>query len=142
VLLGAASGQALAAGTNQVLMLSLRIRSPASKGRLDVAFGDIPVFREIGSVNAAVLPGDYVNAVVAVGTRQNILQLDLSEINTVGAKLTMGGTPGQSYQILVSTNLRDWKVLTTVTAAPTGLVEILDIDAKQNAVRFYRALAQ
>ena len=54
----------------------------------------------------------------------------------------MGGTPGRSYQFMVSTNLADWTVLTTVTATSTGLVEALDPEAKQHPIRFYRAVAQ
>jgi hypothetical protein len=54
----------------------------------------------------------------------------------------MGGTPGNTYQILVSTDLMNWSLLEVVTATPEGLIEILDADAQNFPFRFYRALMQ
>jgi hypothetical protein len=139
VLIGAPPGEAFGAGTNQVLVLSLRVKP--GKGPVEVAFGDSPVRRQFVSADAEVLSGDFINAVIILGTMENILQLDVSQINDAGARLSMSGTPGRSYQIMVSTNLTNWTVLTTVTATSTGLVEASDAEAKQYSMRFYRAVA-
>jgi hypothetical protein len=100
------------------------------------------VQREFVSRDAEVLPGDYLNAAIQVGGLQNVLNLDVSQIAGGGTKLTMNGTPGRSYQILVSNSLSDWTALTTVTASATGLVEAWDSEAKKHSTRFYRAVAQ
>jgi hypothetical protein len=68
--------------------------------------------------------------------------VDLSNTNGGGAVFTEGGTPGSVYEIQVSTNLVDWTVLATVTATSTGIIEILDTDARNYPQRFYRAVPQ
>lgn len=75
-------------------------------------------------------------------TPTNTLQLDTTGIQNTGAKLSMMAVPGRTYQILTSTNLINWTLMNTVTATPTGLLEILDTNAKNNPKRFYKALAQ
>ena len=142
VLLGMPPGQAFTAATQQVLVLTLKIRQPALQEHLDVAFGNDPVLREIGSVDAEVLSAGFVNGAVTVENPLHRLQIDVSQIAAVGAKLSMAGLPGRSYQIQGSTNLLDWTILSTVTATPAGLVEAVDATAKDSPTRFYRALAQ
>ena len=109
---------------------------------LGIAFNESPVLREFVSADAEVLPGDYVNTSILVGGLQNVLKLDVSQITGGGTRLTMNGAPDRSYQIMISANLSDWTVLTTVTASSTGLVEAWDPEAKHHQIRFYRAVAQ
>ena len=59
-----------------------------------------------------------------------------------GAVYTEGGTPDGVYQIQVSTDLIHWTLLDIVTASSTGIIEILDADARDYPKRFYRAVAQ
>jgi hypothetical protein len=72
----------------------------------------------------------------------NVIQIDTADINTTGLQLTMGGTPGRVYQVQTSTDLRNWTLLETVTATPTGIITVLDEAAKTLPHRFYRAVAQ
>ena len=82
-LIGLTPGAAFAAGTHQVLVLSLRVKP--DKGNLEVAFSDSPVWRQFVSVHAEALPGDFINATIIAGPVDNTLQLDLSRINDLGA---------------------------------------------------------
>ena len=141
VLIGVSPGAAFTTGTHEVLVLSLRIKS-AGNGSLTVAFNDSPVQREFVSTDAEELSGDYLNASIVVSSVQPTLKLDVSQISNTGTRLILNGAPDQSFQIMVSTNLVDWNVLTTVTSASTGMVEAWDPEAKQYPIRFYRAVAQ
>ena len=121
-------------------MLTMQVKS-AGNGTLGIAFGDSPVLREFVSADAEVLSGDYVSTSILVGGVPNVLNLDASQITDGGTRLIMNGTPDRTYQIMVSTNLSDWTVLTTVTASSTGLVEAWDPEAKKHPIRFYRSAA-
>lgn len=70
------------------------------------------------------------------------LQLPPENISDEGARISMGGTPGRTYQIEASTDLLHWIVIDTVTATPTGIIEILDAEARRFPQRFYRALSR
>ncbi len=72
---------------------------------------------------------------------QGRLMLDVSNPEA-GVKITMGGTPGQLYQVQASTNLVDWVVLTDVVASPAGYLEVLDTEAALYPTRFYRAVTE
>jgi hypothetical protein len=72
----------------------------------------------------------------------NDLQINASQITTNGVQLTLAGTPGQVYQVQVSSDLLNWVLLETVTATPTGIIGVLDAAAKNFPYRFYRAVAQ
>lgn len=48
------------------------------------------------------------------------------------------GPPGNSYTIQFSTNLADWLTLTNVTVT-NSMFEVVDLDATNSALRFYRA---
>jgi Bacterial Ig domain len=73
---------------------------------------------------------------------QNKLVISVSAENDDAARMAMGGTPGRPYRIDYSTDLTTWTPLTTVTATAEGLVEILDIEARNQPQRFYRAIEQ
>ncbi len=66
----------------------------------------------------------------------------ISDVNGAGATLTMAGAPCGSYQILASADLLTWTVINTVIASPTGIIEILDTEAKNNPTRFYRVVEE
>jgi len=70
------------------------------------------------------------------------LRLNASQVSNTGAQLTVAGTPGKVYQIEVSVDLVHWTVLETVTATPTGVIEILDAAAKAYPKRFYQAVPE
>ncbi|MCL4786974.1 MAG: cohesin domain-containing protein, partial [Verrucomicrobia bacterium] len=140
VMIALPPGETFADGTHQVLVLSLKVKA-AGSGSLELAISNGPVQRGFVSAEAESLAGDYINASIIVGGAQHVLRLDVTQITETGTKLFMNGMPGQPYQILVSSNLVDWTVLTTVTASSTGLVEAWDADAKEHPIRFYRAVA-
>jgi hypothetical protein len=48
------------------------------------------------------------------------------------------GIPGHSYDIQVSSNMQDWTTLTTVAAAPNGLILYTDTSPQGSGQRFYR----
>lgn len=58
----------------------------------------------------------------------------------LGAMLYGIGQPGQSYQIRVSTNLTDWRVIGTETAGPDGLFAFQDTAAPHFWSRFYQVV--
>jgi hypothetical protein len=73
-----------------------------------------------------------------------VLQITLPQISSpsflanAGLQLNFSGDIGRSYQVLASTNLADWVVLTNMTA--TGLsTPFTDAGASAYARRFYRA---
>jgi uncharacterized repeat protein (TIGR01451 family) len=85
--------------------------------------------------DAAYLPQRFYRAV---------LQLTLPQISSPaflsngGLQLNFSGDVGRNYQVLASTNLVDWVVLTNMTA--TGLsTTFTDSDASGYPCRFYRA---
>jgi hypothetical protein len=86
--------------------------------------------------------GETVGIVTLNFIEKNRLQIDPSDLAHTGAKLTMGGTPGQNYQIQASTDLKNWTLLNTVPANSMGLIEIIDSGATNMPARFYRAVAQ
>jgi hypothetical protein len=86
--------------------------------------------------------GEAVGFVTLEFLPPNQIQIDASQISTNGVQLTLGGTPGQVYQIQVSTDLVNWVLLETVTATPTGIMSVVDDAAKNFPHRFYRAVAQ
>jgi hypothetical protein len=85
---------------------------------------------------------DFATVTLLFSSATNRLQIDASGVKANGAKLSMMGTPNQTYQIQVSTNLVQWSLMSTVTATSTGVMEILDADSKNYPQRFYRAVAQ
>jgi hypothetical protein len=86
--------------------------------------------------------GEAVGFVTLEFLPPNQIQIDASEIATTGVQLTLGGTPGQVYDVQVSTDLLNWSLLETVTASPTGIIGVLDAAAKNLPDRFYRAVAE
>lgn len=72
--------------------------------------------------------------------RPKQLVIVVSPENDGAAELVMAGAPGRTYRIDVSDNLLEWSELTVVVATPTGIIEILDIEAKNQPQRFYRAV--
>ena len=48
------------------------------------------------------------------------------------------GIPGHNYDIQVSSNMQDWTTLTTVAAAPNGLILYTDTPPLGSGQRFYR----
>jgi hypothetical protein len=71
-----------------------------------------------------------------------LLHIDVSNISSAGAQLTMSAIPGQVYEVQASTNLVDWVNLKTVTADSSGIIQVLDTSAKDCPQRFYRAMTQ
>jgi hypothetical protein len=86
--------------------------------------------------------GEAVGFVTLEFLPPNDLQINASQITTNGVQLTLAGTPGQVYQVQVSSDLLNWVLLETVTATPTGIIGVLDAAAKNFPYRFYRAVAQ
>jgi hypothetical protein len=86
--------------------------------------------------------GQGIGIVTLKFVRANELQLDASGMQDAGVELTMGGTPGQSYAIEASTDFVHWTVLSIETADSTGVIQILDAQAKNFPQKFYRAVLQ
>ena len=68
--------------------------------------------------------------------------LDASGLQETGTQVVLAATPGQVYQMQVSSDLVHWTVLGTAAANATGVVEVLDPLARTSPYRFYRALLQ
>jgi hypothetical protein len=140
VLLGLPSGTAFVAGTQQVLLVTLRAQSPITVAETLVAFGDIPVFREVGSVTAEVLPADYDPARISFGTN-----LAPTLGITLGAnarpQLLLSGPAGSICRVeyLAPLSATNWLPLTTVTLGSTNAV-VVDPQPATNQTRFYRAV--
>ncbi len=74
------------------------------------------------------------------------LVLTVESLSTAGvidrARVTAEAERLRPYDILVSTNLMDWSVLTTVPASAAGLLEFIDAELPQEPMRFFRARMQ
>jgi hypothetical protein len=86
--------------------------------------------------------GETVGVIVITFIAQNEITIDASDLNTTGTEITMGGAPGRLYDVQVSTDLVNWSLLESVLATPTGIISVLDADAKNCPQRFYRAVAK
>jgi hypothetical protein len=86
--------------------------------------------------------GSCVGVIIINFMSTNLLHLDVSNIATTGAALTLAGVPDKTYLIQSSTNLVDWTDLGTATADTMGIIQILDAAAKNFPQRFYRAISQ
>ena len=140
MLLGLPSGTAFVAGTQQVLLVTLRAQSPITVAETLVTFGDTPVFREVGSVTAEVLPADYHPARITFGTN-----LAPTFGITLGAnarpQLLLSGPAGSICRVeyLGPLSATNWLPLTTVTLGSTSAV-VVDPQPATNQTRFYRAV--
>ncbi|HXR07283.1 MAG TPA: MBG domain-containing protein, partial [Candidatus Acidoferrum sp.] len=88
------------------------------------------------------LGGNCVGVIVINFMPTNLLHLDLANLSTTGAALTMAGVPGRVYVIQASTNLADWVDVSAVTADSMGIIQLLDSAARNCPQRFYRAKPQ
>jgi len=86
--------------------------------------------------------GECVGIILINFMPTNSLKINMPAGQSTGAQLIMAGIPNRVYQIQASTNLVDWTTLNTVTADPTGIIELLDAAAINYPHRFYRAEAQ
>jgi hypothetical protein len=86
--------------------------------------------------------GQDVGIVTLKFMAPNRLQLDLSNVQSTGAQITMAGIPGRLYAIQASTDFVHWTTIESATASSTGLIQFLDCQAKTCAKRFYRAVLQ
>ena len=59
VVLALPAGQAFAAGTRQLVIVTFTVASGAARGMTPINFGDQPVTREIAGVNGSVQPADF-----------------------------------------------------------------------------------
>ena len=67
VLLAVPAGQSFAAGTNEIVRVSLRVSTSVSSAvQTTVAFSDQPVSREITTANVDVLPSVFQSGTVSV----------------------------------------------------------------------------
>ncbi|MGA2555719.1 MAG: MBG domain-containing protein, partial [Verrucomicrobiota bacterium] len=88
------------------------------------------------------LGGNCVGVIIINFMPTNLLHLDIANICTTGAALTMAGVPGRVYLIQGSINLADWVDVSTVTADSMGIMQVLDSAARNCPQRFYRAKPQ
>ncbi len=76
------------------------------------------------TVNPAVLAATPNNWGRQYGAPNGPTHLDVSHWLDTGVQVVVGGTPGQVYQIQASDDLLHWTVLETVSAGPTGAIEL------------------
>jgi hypothetical protein len=87
-----------------------------------------------------VTPLPLVLHIEGVVTNQSVFDLDIEAGPSADwAHVTAAAEANRAYEILVSTNLFDWSVLTNLNADPTGLLEFMDEDVHTNTMRFFRA---
>jgi len=84
--------------------------------------------------------GEGIGVIVVQFVEAKRLEVDATDIDTTGVELTMGANPGGVYDIQASTDLINWTTIETVRATSTGVVEVLDSEAKSCPHRFYRAV--
>ena len=140
VLLGLPVGAAFAAGTQQVLVVSFRTNSPAGLTETTVSFSDSPVFREVGSVGAEVLPADFVSARVTFGTIEPPA-LKIAKGAGDQIQLLLSGPPGAVCRVecLNALGATNWSPLSTLTLESTNAV-VVNPQPGTNRARFYRAV--
>jgi hypothetical protein len=86
--------------------------------------------------------GQCVGSVIINLVASYQLQIDTSNLNGSGTKLTMGGEPNEQCEIQASTDLVNWVNLGSVTADQSGIIQFVDSAAKNYPNRFYRVLPQ
>jgi len=94
----------------------------------------------VTAYNSLGLESSYSNEVgytVPANTLNPRLQIRI----TAGrqAALTGTGTPGHTYEIRATTNLRTWTVIGLATAGTNGIFQFIDSAASNLPARFYRA---
>jgi surface antigen len=95
------------------------------------------------TVNADQTSGQNSYPLSGTGTPNpavNTVQIVVNRAGSVG--LSMQGTPGGSYAVQVSTDMRNWTFLTNTTATDTGVVAVEDSGATSFKSRFYRISKQ
>jgi hypothetical protein len=76
-----------------------------------------------------------------VGLSQRCLLKTITRDGDGVVHIIWHGTPGASYAVEASSNLYNWSVVATRTAAPdTGSLEFTDAPAPSTPTMFYRAL--
>lgn len=79
--------------------------------------------------------------VVILPSVTNILSVTAGGFMTNGFHLHLAGPSGSNYVIYASSNMVNWKPIST-NLAPTGTVDYTDGDATNHAFRYYRGLIQ
>ena len=140
VLLGLPSGMQFAAGTQQVLVVSLTLNSPADVAQTSVTFGDDPVIREVCSAAADVLSADYVAAQITFGPIV-APTLGIAWGSDLQPQLLLSGLTGTTCRVeyLGLLGATNWQPLTTVTLVSTNVL-VVDPQSATNQTRFYRAV--
>jgi len=73
VVLALPAGQAFAAGTRQLVIVTFMVASGAVRGMTPINFGDQPVTREVAGVNGLALPADFqAGKVTIAGALANV----------------------------------------------------------------------
>ena len=137
---GLPSGMQFAAGTQQVLVVSLTLNSPADVAQTSVTFGDDPVIREVGSAAADVLSADYVAAQITFGPIV-APTLGIAWGSDLQPQLLLSGLTGTTCRVeyLGLLGATNWQPLTTVTLVSTNVL-VVDPQSATNQTRFYRAV--
>lgn len=93
VVLGLPFGQAMAAGTRQLVTVRFNVAPNASGGDTPLTFADAPVFREVSDVDANVLQSNFQSGAI------NILSPTAADASIGGRVSTRGGRAISGVQI-------------------------------------------
>ena len=136
---------AISATSDSGLPVSFSVSGPATLS------GNIVTLTGPGTVSiTASQPGNNTySAAPDVSQSFSVQGITTNVVNTVQINsvaggnlvLSMYGAPGGVYKVLVSSDLVNWTLLTTVTSDATGALQVQDAISNQSA-RFYRVLSQ
>lgn len=99
-------------------------------------------FFAITAYDAGGNESDFSNELVvtpAVATHPEIATLKLRTAAAGGMMLTVTGPAGRTYDLLASSDLQDWVVISVVSLNAGGQFDFTDPDAANHPARFYRA---
>ena len=138
VLLGQSAGQTFAAGSRSLVQVRLvALGTPAAETPL--AFGDLPVFREVVNATADPLAADYLSGTVRIVQAGHLAACLPASGSPL--ELTLTGQAGETYRIEVSSDLVQWSTLSTNKLGSEPVV-VLDPQVGSYQRRFYRAVLQ
>lgn len=134
------TGESFPPGLQPVVELRFRAHGVPNSGepmqQTAITFGDQPVRREVGDVEADVVAADYENGLITITS-----ELRITNYEPQTSKLVIVSPPGHVFEIEASTNLVHWESLGRITNV-TGLTEFVETTPTTSTQRFYRARTQ
>jgi len=137
VAMALSAGRTFIVGTQTLLEARFVILTPSSDTTALVGFSDMPIAREVVSVEARSLPATFANAADSSGNTP-VIVLSVPGFVDQSCQVKIAGEIGRSYIIEASTDFATWVPVATVTNTD-GILRFTDLERSLHWYRFYRA---